>query len=70
MPSAAFYVALFSVPAARELLSLDVSDPATLGVGLACGALAILLTEAVQWSTTRVPRARALRLICRCRRSG
>lgn len=56
---AVFYVALFSVPAARELLSLDVSDPATLGVGLACGALAILLTEALRWSTARVPRARA-----------
>lgn len=56
--SVAFYVGLFSVPALRALLSLDVSDPASLGVGLACGVLAILLTEVLRWSTARLSRAR------------
>ncbi len=57
--SVAFYVGLFSVPALRALLSLDVSDPGSLGVGLACGVLAILLTEVLRWSTARLSRVRA-----------
>ncbi|KXO97509.1 Calcium-transporting ATPase lmo0841 (plasmid) [Tsukamurella tyrosinosolvens] len=43
--SVAFYVVLFSIPLAQEKFFLDISDPETVGIGFAFGALAIVMVE-------------------------
>ena len=40
-----FYVVLFSIPRAQEKFFLDISDPETVGIGFAFGALAIVMVE-------------------------
>ncbi|QXT62037.1 HAD-IC family P-type ATPase [Tessaracoccus palaemonis] len=49
-----FYFLMFTLPWSRRILSLDISDPAVINVGIIAGACGMAVVEATWWATRRV----------------
>ncbi len=49
-----FYFLMFTLPWSRRILSLDISDPAVVNVGIIAGACGMAVVEATWWATRRV----------------